>query len=203
MSEPSRIRGEMSVLSVLIPAAGGSQRLGQPKQLVRYKGKTLIRHAIENSQSLVPHEIIVVTGSNNEAVKAAVGQTGARSVYNPDWSAGMGSSIALGSREVNKDSNGLLILLCDQWRVDQEDLQRLVETWQSDTNRIVVAETGTYCGPPVIFPSSCFPALVQLKGKQGARSVLESRPELISRVTMKNAVFDLDTPSQLEALSRK
>ena len=59
-------------LSILIPAAGASQRLGQPKQLLRYRNKTLIQHAVETAHSITPREIIVVTGANAEAVKDAV-----------------------------------------------------------------------------------------------------------------------------------
>ena len=70
-------------LSVLIPAAGASKRLGQAKQLVEYRGMSLIQNAIELAYSVTPAEIIVVTGANEEAVKAAVQHQPTRWVHNP------------------------------------------------------------------------------------------------------------------------
>jgi molybdenum cofactor cytidylyltransferase len=93
-----------------------------------------------------------------------------------------------------------MILLCDQYRVDSNDLQTLVKTWQSDPQRIVAAQTAGRLMPPVILPSSCFDALQQLQGDQGARNVLKNHPELITPVPIKNAAYDLDTPDQLEIL---
>ena len=72
-------------LSILIPAAGSSQRLGQAKQLLKYKTGTLIQHAIEIAQSLTPDEIIVVTGANAEAIREAVQQAQVRWIQNPHW----------------------------------------------------------------------------------------------------------------------
>ena len=54
-------------LSILIPAAGASQRLGQAKQLVRYKTGTLIQNTVDTANSIAPREIIVVTGANARA----------------------------------------------------------------------------------------------------------------------------------------
>jgi len=187
-------------LSIVIPAAGASQRLGQPKQLVNFKGKSLIRQAIENAESLSPHEILVVTGADTEAVQAEVQKTTAKPVYNPDWSSGMGTSIACGARAVDDASDGLMILLCDQWRILPEDLHLLFETWLCNTQRIVCAATGSRCGPPVIFPSTLFQALSTLDGDHGAHSILRSHPDLVIPADLQNASSDLDTPSQLKEL---
>ena len=70
-------------LSILIPAAGASMRLGQAKQLVRFKSGTLIQNAVNIAQSVSPLETIVVTGANAEAVKNAVQQTTVRWIHNP------------------------------------------------------------------------------------------------------------------------
>jgi len=188
-------------LSILIPAAGASRRLGQPKQLVLYQGKSLILRAIENAQSLSPGEIIVVTGANANAVKKVVQKTSAVCVHNPDWAGGMGASIAVGAATADKDAAGLMILLCDQWRLKREDLQSLAEIWQADTSRIVCAETEGWCGPPVIFPSPCFAALRNLQGDGGAHSILAANSRLLTPVPMNNAASDLDTPAQLNALN--
>jgi len=190
------------LLSVLIPAAGGSERLGQAKQLVRYKGKTHIENAVNTASSIKPHEIIVITGANASAIKDAIPHPGIRWKYNPQWSTGMGGSIALGAASVSPKSTGLMILLCDQWRIRAQDLQTLINTWYSNPERIVVAEAGGHYMPPAIFPSSYFKQLKGLEGSQGARSFLAAHPELLTPVPMKNAAFDLDTQTQLDQLEK-
>lgn len=188
-------------LSIIILAAGASQRLGQPKQLVQYKGKPLIKGAIQSAESLSPHEILVITGADNDAVQAEVQKTSAHCVYNPDWSNGMGSSLAKGAQSVDGKSQGLMILLCDQWRILPEDLQLLVRTWHDDPRQIICSATEDRCGPPVIFPASYLKELGALTGNHGAHSVLDDHQDLVSRISLKNAAFDLDTPSQLQELS--
>ena len=188
-------------LSVVILAAGASQRLGQPKQLVQYRGKSLIQRAIQSAESLSPHEILVITGADSQAVQAEVEHTNAGCVYNPDWSNGMGTSIAKGAQSVDDKSQGVMVLLCDQWRILPEDLQLLVEKWCSAPGQIICSATKDRCGPPVIFPASCLTELSALTGSHGAHSIIDRHRDLVSRVTIKNAAFDLDTPLQLKALS--
>ena len=187
-------------LSILIPAAGVSQRLGQPKQLLQYRGKTLIQHAVDSAYSINPREIIVVTGANAEAVKDATQTVPVCWIHNPDWSAGMGGSIATGATGISPESTGVMILLCDQWRLQTSDLRGLAEKWQSDPERIVCAEADGQLMPPVIFPASCFNDLQALNGDNGARSILKNHPDLLTAVPSKNAAYDMDTPSQLNQL---
>jgi len=186
-------------LSILIPAAGVSKRLGQAKQLVKHKGKPLIQNAVNTAFSLAPHEIMVITGANAEAVKDAVSQPPVHWIHNPHWAAGMGGSIALGAAAISPESTGLMILLCDQWKIQAQDLQALTEVWLSSPESIVCAKAGSINMPPVIFPASCFDQLRELEGNQGARSLLVNHPELLTAVSVKNAAIDLDTQTQLGA----
>jgi molybdenum cofactor cytidylyltransferase len=187
-------------LSVLIPAAGASKRLGQAKQLVKYKGKSLLQNAIDVACSVKPLQIIVVTGAHAPAVRASTQTQSVHWVHNPHWETGMGGSIALGAKAVDPESNGLMIFLCDQYRVDANDVRKLVNAWISNPGRIVVAEAKTRLMPPVIFPPACLDSLQHLQGDQGARSVLETHQELIVPVPISNAAVDLDTPDQLKSL---
>jgi len=185
-------------LSVLIPAAGASTRLGQAKQLVRLKSGTLIQNAVNIAQSVSPLEIIVVTGANAEAVKDAVQQTTVRWVHNPHWSAGMGSSIAAGTAGLSPDSSGVMILLCDQWRLQASNLQAMAEIWKANPERIVVAQAGGQYMPPVILPSIFYKQLGKLESDQGAQKLVMAQPDLVTAVAMESAAFDLDTPEHLD-----
>lgn len=188
------------LLSILIPAAGTSERLGQAKQLVQYKGIPLLQHAVDTAKSLSPDELIVVTGAHENAVRQAIKDPFISWAHNPHWQEGMGSSIAVGAAMVRQQSDGLLILLCDQWRVRASDLQNLVQTWESDPSRIVTAKVGGKTMPPVIFPSSLLKQIKGLSGDHGAWRVLKDHPELVMPVLMDSAGFDLDTEGHLDYL---
>lgn len=186
-------------LSVLIPAAGSSERLGRAKQLVKYKGRTLLQNAVEIASSLSPLEIIVVTGAHAKAVKDSLPDASVKWVDNQQWSAGMGGSIAAGATMIEPASNGLMILLCDQWRLQADDLEILADAWHTDPGRIVVSEADGQQMPPVIFPSSFFDQLRDLQGQQGARKLIKKHRELTLSLPVDNARFDLDTLAQLES----
>jgi len=188
------------MLSILIPAAGASTRLGQSKQLVVNNGKTLIQNTVDLAQSLDPREIIVVTGANAQAVESAIQNIPVRFLHNPNWSTGLGGSIALGAAAISPDSTGLMILLCDQWRIQIQDLKTLTETWKSALDRIVCANAEDVNMPPVIFPSTCFKQLKALEGDRGARTVLDANSHLLCSIQMTNAASDLDTRTQLKNL---
>lgn len=187
-------------LSILIPAAGASERLGQPKQLVRYKGGTLIQNVIDTAFSIGPREVIVVTGAYRQAVRDAVQQGQVRWVHNTNWADGMGSSIAIGATVINPGSSAVMILLCDQWGLQTADLQLVVQTWQAHPERIVSAQAGSQNLPPVIFPAGLYQRLLSLGGDEGARKLVKEHQELLTTVACNNALFDLDEQSQLEKL---
>lgn len=187
-------------LSILIPAAGASRRLGRAKQLVRYKGKTLIQNAVDIALSTNPLEVIVVTGANERPVKKAVRQGEVRWIHNANWPDGMGSSIAAGAAVINPASSGVMILHCDQWRLQTADLQLLVTTWQKDARRIVCAQVDSQNMPPVIFPADLFSNLQALGSESGARQIIKDHQELLSPVDLVNAQYDLDRQSQLKQL---
>lgn len=190
-------------LSILIPAAGDSKRLGQPKQLVQYKGGTLIQNAIDIALSITPLEVIVVTGANEAAVKDAVYHDQVRWIHNSNWSDGMGSSIATGANIVSPQSSAVMILLCDQWRLLSSDLHLMVKTWQSNPDRIVCAQAELQNMPPTIFPADFLDRLQALDDDGGARKILRDHPDLLTPVELKNALFDLDTKTHLDLLKTR
>ena len=190
-------------LSILIPAAGASKRLGQAKQLVRYKSGTLIQNAVTLANSIAPSEVVVITGDKASAVKDSVGQAPVRWVHNSNWSAGMGSSIAAGASVVSPASRAVMILLCDQWRLETSDLCLMAETWLKNPERIICARANEQNMPPVIFPIRFLDQLQALEGENGARSILRNKPGMLTPVPLKNAQFDLDTKAGLNQLIKQ
>lgn len=184
-------------LAVLLPAAGASRRLGRPKQLLEIGGEALVRRTARRALALQPASLIVTTGSEHAAVCEALSDLPVMTVYNAAWASGLGGSIAAGARAVEAPVDGVLVLLCDQWRVTVEDLAELERRWREDPTRALAARWGKHFGPPVIFPATSLPDLCALSGERGARSLLERDRAACRLVDLENAGFDLDMPGDL------
>ena len=138
-----------------------------------------------------------MTGANAEVVRETVRYPAVRWVHNPGWTEGMGASIALGAAAVSAEADGVLIMLCDQYRVEAGDLQALVDAWRPTPGRIVASEASGRCMPPVMFPARLLSPLKELAGDMGAQRILQDHFESLSTIPMDSAAFDVDTHEQL------
>lgn len=200
-------RPETARFAAVLLAAGSSSRLGQPKQSVKIFGDSLVRRAALQLLKLNPVVLIVVTGSGGNAVEEGLGDLQLRIVRNENWVQGIGSSIACGVRNVTEEVDGLLIALCDQWKVDENDLNRLISAWSADISAIIASswdkEKSFIYGPPALFPRIYIRELRKLQGEQGAKALIAQNMDEVKFVAMENAAFDLDTPADLEQLLRR
>lgn len=187
-------------LGVILLAAGESARLGQAKQLVDLGGISLVRHAAEMVLGLEPAYCVVITGAGAAAVTGELQGLPLRCEYNTFWKAGMSASIACGARALPGNLDGVLIYLCDQWRITRDDIHNLYKEWLCDTGAIVSSTWNGVTGPPVIFPAPCLDQLRTLTGDKGARSVIREQSQTPVTVSMDNARHDLDTPADMEQL---
>lgn len=192
------------ILGSVLLAAGPSTRLGQSKQLVRIDGEALVRRSAGLLLDLDVDYVTVVTGYGADKVAAELEDLQLGIVYNRDWQQGMGSSINCGARNMPQGVDGVLVMVCDQWRLERGDLRGLVEAWASDISNIYVScwdEGDAFIsGPPVIFPRKLIPELKGMHPSRGARQLIDRHMNLTEFVKMENAVFDLDRPEDLERL---
>lgn len=190
------------VASILL-AAGGSARLGRPKQLVRLDGESLVRRAAALLSGLDAGPVIIVTGCRSSDVAAEFEGLEVDVVVNEEWRQGMGGSIACGVRNIPGEVDGVLLLLCDQWRVDRTDLSRLMRAWNTDISHICVSEwrneNKVFTGPPVIFPREFIHELKNVCYESGAKPLINAHGQ-VKAVQMENAAYDLDTPQELEGM---
>ena len=200
-------RPESTRFAAVLLAAGSSSRLGQPKQSVKVSGDSLVRRAAMQLLKLNPVVLIVVTGYGSDAVENGLHDLKLRIVKNENWEQGIGSSIACGARNVTEEVDGLLVALCDQWRVDENDLNYLIATWSRDISKIIIASwqenKSLFYGPPALFPRNYIRELSELAGNQGAKALIAGNMDEVKFVEMKNAATDLDTPTDLEELLRQ
>jgi len=189
-----------ATLGGVVLAAGASARLGQPKQLLEWRGKALVCHAFEACQPVCGAGVAVVTGANAKEVEALLADYAAVVVRNPDWSAGMSASLRHGLAALQLDAlSGVLVTLCDQPLVSGPDLIRLVQCWQANPEQPAAAYYQGLRGVPAIFPARMFAALGALTADKGARSLLRNCADC-GEVALPAAAIDIDTPADIEQL---
>lgn len=192
----------MNNFAAILLAAGSSSRLGQSKQLLQIDGVPLVRRQAELLLSLEPACVVVVSGAEQLAVEQAIHGLPVHRVHNPNWQQGMGTSLACGIRVMPERVRGALLLLCDQWRINKEDLQGLVAAWQPEPAKAICAEWTDdqghkVAGAPAIFPRALFARLLKLQGDHGAHQLLKNFPGGTQHHSLPNAAFDIDQESDL------
>jgi CTP:molybdopterin cytidylyltransferase MocA len=145
-----------------------------------------------------PAGVVVVTGAYAEAIAASLGDTPVRLAYNADWPSGLASSLRCGLAALPAAASGCLLLLCDQFAIDEQDLRRLIGAWVTASDRVAAAQYTGGLGVPAIFPAASWPALCALRGDRGARELIASLPE-VTTVAVPNAARDIDTPADLDS----
>jgi molybdenum cofactor cytidylyltransferase len=191
-------------IGIIVLAAGASTRMGEPKQLLRYDGTTLLRRAVDSALELGCGPVVVVLGADVERARAEIADTDALVVVNEAWAEGMGSSIRRGIAALDDGVQGALVTLCDQPLVTARVLERLFDAYLAERSFLVASEYETggirVHGVPALFDRDLFPELSSLRGQEGARRVVEKNALRAKFVSVPEAAFDVDTPEDFEAL---
>lgn len=183
-------------------AAGGSSRLGRPKQLVKFKGKPLLQHTIDLVEKLDFKRKILVLGSNKDLILNEVGSKNFEVVQNPEWEKGMASSIKIGLQELTRDTEmeHILLLLSDQPLLTTEYIQRMSMAHVYQKPMATYSKYGSEIGVPAIFSKSAFPYLENLKGDQGAKKLTLNTDVKFKTIEFEQGGFDIDTEEDVEKL---
>jgi molybdenum cofactor cytidylyltransferase len=176
----------------VILAAGVSSRMGSPKQILDWQGKTLLEHAVLTAQTVMPDSVFVVLGANADAIRAKVNLHNATLIINPDWQEGMAASIRTAVNHLPADAAGLLLLLCDQPLINAGHVQQLLQTWQAQPDSIVASAYRQTLGVPALFPAWSFPQLLQLSGDRGAKVLFSNVKNRVLTIPLPEAEIDVD-----------
>lgn len=159
-------------LPAVLLAAGGSRRLGRPKQLVRFRGEALVHRAARLALEAGFAPVLVVIGAEPEAVAAALSDLPVTCVLNSEWPTGLAGSIRAGVAHLPAGCAGALLLVCDQVALTVEHLVALREAFRAAPGLPAASAYGGGLGIPAVFPASLFPDLVRLQGDRGAKALL-------------------------------
>jgi molybdenum cofactor cytidylyltransferase len=183
----------------LVLGAGGSRRLGRPKQLLPYGDGTLLGHVVGTARMCPFDQVVVVLGAAADAVRAAVDLAGADAVVNDAHETGCSSSIAAALGALDPRCDVMVLMLGDQPGVTATDVGALLAGRGDAPFAVCRYHDGR--GHPIAFARSTFDELARLHGDKGVWRVLDERAADVVEVPVTGPIpRDVDTPEDYEAL---
>ncbi len=193
------------MISAILLAAGESKRMGQPKQLLPFRGSTLLGQIVENLLQSQAAETIVVLGSQAEKIIPQIAREPVKIVVNQEFEQGMSSSIKCGLSHISEAADGVMIVLGDQPLIEKETIDLLIERHrQSERGIILPVHNGTR-GHPVIFKMKYKDELLRLTGDIGGKQIVERHPSDVLEVEVdsESVVMSIDAESDYQSLVGK
>jgi molybdenum cofactor cytidylyltransferase len=191
---------------LILLAAGGSTRMGRPKQLLCFEGRSLLARAAAAACDSGCAPIVAVLGAGVDGSLAELAPFPKILVQpNPDWESGMGSSIRTGLERLlsaDPDIAAAVMMLCDQPYVTTEHLRRLCEVYVATRKDVIATAFAATLGPPCLFSALWFDRLRQLPDAHGAKPLLSAARVTgdLATVELPAAEVDIDTPADYTRL---
>jgi molybdenum cofactor cytidylyltransferase len=226
LDQQSNIHAVHERTAGIVLAAGESRRMGQPKQLLDYRGQPFVRAVARTALEAGLSPVVVVTGANADAVEAAVRDLPVYIARNPDWEQGQSTSIRAGLQDLTyphlafghpplpspvgrgkgRAGEGMgevgsaIFLLADQPQLTPAVLRALVERHSLDLPPVVAPRVGDRRANPVLFDRVTFPALMALTGDVGGRVLFSQYPPAYLPWHDESLLVDADRPEDLKKL---
>ncbi len=183
----------------LVLGAGGSMRLGRPKQLLAYGDGTLLGHVLDVARLCRFDQIIAALGGSADEVSASVDLAGADVVVNDAYGSGCSSSIAAALEAVDPRCEVMVLMLGDQPGVSAATVAALRAGRGDAPLAVCRYEDGR--GHPIAFARSVFGELADLHGDKGVWRLLDRRAGDVTEVEIAGTVpRDVDTPEDYRAV---
>jgi molybdenum cofactor cytidylyltransferase len=185
--------------AALVLAAGGSTRLGRPKQLLPYRDRLLLDAVLDLARGYPFDQRVLALGGSADEVRAAVDTNGFDVVINDQYTTGCSSSIARAIGAVRDDVDGIVLLLGDQPEVRADTIAALVKGRGNAPIAVTRYENGI--GHPFALSRATFPALAALHGDRGVWKLIDRFGSAVARVRVDGQVpRDIDTEEDYRAL---
>ena len=192
-------------ISGLILAAGTSSRMGQPKQLLPFRGTILLDWVMAQAESASAlDEVIVVLGRAAEEIQPRLRSTRAKVIVNPVFTEGCSGSYKAGMATIDPRAEAVMVLLGDQPGVESAVIDQVAEDWRTKAGTIALTSYRGRRGHPMVFARELFDQLRQLSGDKAAWKILDAHPDWVRDVAVDYAFpDDVDTRQDYEALLRQ
>ncbi|MEB8329118.1 nucleotidyltransferase family protein [Flavobacteriaceae bacterium KMM 6897] len=193
-------------IDVLILAAGKGSRMGSIKQLLPWKGTTLLENAIDQAKMSIASEVIVVLGAYAAEIRSRVKNDELLFIDNEEWASGLGTSISCGVNYIQNnrtDVTGIMILLADQPLINTKYINKMLETFIEKSKGMVTTNYGNREGVPAIFDRNFFPELQALKQDFGAKELIKKYKDLNISLNPEGKGLDVDTIEDYNTLLKK
>jgi molybdenum cofactor cytidylyltransferase len=190
-------------VGAVVLAAGGSIRFGKAKQLAIFQGEPLVRRIVAAAKDAGCAPIVVVVGTAVTEITSGLAGLSVSIAEHPNWSNGLGSSIAVGVKHaaaIAADLDAAILLTCDQPCVNAATLRQLIQLHLEDGKPIVASAYAGTLGIPALFDRSCFADLLQLTGDCGAKKNILARRTDVATFDFPAAAIDIDTAADYEKL---
>ncbi len=186
----------MADVALIVLAAGAATRMGAVKQLLPMDGQAMIRRMVRKALASRCSPVVVVTGAQSRAVRAALEDLPVLLVENRRWGRGIGSSIRAGVREaIRHDVGAAIVTLGDQPALEASNWDRLAAEWESTGCPVVASSYDGTLGTPALFARALFPKLLEIPEQNGCKPLILEQPAgLVARCWCPEAAADLDTP---------
>ncbi|GAB3507078.1 nucleotidyltransferase family protein [Emticicia fontis] len=188
-------------VGLVILAAGGSSRMGVPKQLLHIDGKSLIKRMAEMAMDTKTYPIVVVLGANRPMIRKELERMPITVINNPQWENGMSSSIRMGlvgAYMTYKELEAVIFITADMPLVSAELIDKIVKRAEvlndnGESPDIVACKYNGQVGIPVLFKRKLFNDLLELSGDSGAKKVILANKEQTATIDFPEGNVDLDT----------
>jgi len=184
--------------AALLLAAGGSRRLGQPKQLLKRDGETLVRRTARLLHETAPRRLVVVVGARREAIEAAIAGLDAEPVANDDWQAGLSGSLRTAARAMAGFDGAVLVAACDQPAMEAVHLHALLAGAQDAASRCAATLHDGLPGIPAVVPAEWLPQAAGAGDRGLATRLRALRRDALFLLDAPELAFDIDTEADVE-----
>lgn len=198
------------MLTAIVLAAGMSRRMeGENKLLLPFGDKTMLETTLDQILASDVGEVVVVTGHEVERVREVLKNRAVKTAFNPDFTAGMTSSIQTGVRVASPETEGFMICLSDMPLIDSAIYRQLAgvffEKIKTEQRVIIQPAFENTPGNPVIFSAFFKNEILALEHPEGCKPVVQANREFVMRVPVSNDAIlrDADTRADFEKVKKK
>ncbi len=180
----------------IVLAAGEGRRMGRTKQLLPFRGQTVLECVVDSALASSLERVIVVLGHQAGIVEPLLKRRNVSVVINPCYGNGQSSSLKAGLHVVTEETDAVLFLLGDQPLITPETINSILAAYQiSPASPIVIPIFEHKRGNPVLFSRETFDRIEALTGDCGARTIFEEYADKTLQVTVADPSihFDVDT----------